>query len=142
MHIVIREMTMQDYDQARYLWENTQHIGISNADSRENIALFLLRNPGMNFVACDNDRLVGTVLCGHDGRRGYLYHMAVEDTHRYLGIARQLGEKCLVMLEKAGIEKCHIFVYAGNEEGKLFWKKTGWVERNDLIIMSYSIVNK
>jgi ribosomal protein S18 acetylase RimI-like enzyme len=139
MKIKIRPMTMRDYEQALDIWENTPGIGISSADHPEKIARFLERNPGLSFVACDGGRVIGTVLGGHDGRRGYLYHMAVREDYRKKGIARQLGDTCLAALKDAGMEKCHIFVYSGNEDGINFWKQTGWIKRDELIIMSYPL---
>ena len=135
----IRLMTKEDYDTAYDLWKSTPGIGLSTADSREAISSFLDRNPGLCFVACEGEKLVGTVLCGSDGRRGYLYHLAVDVSYRRLGLGLQMAEKSLASLNAAGIEKCHIFVYKDNAEGIKFWAHTGWVERPELIIMSHDI---
>lgn len=136
MSMEIREMTMADYDAMLALWQISEGIGLSNADSRDNIASYLQRNPGLSFVAYDSDQLVGTVLCGHDGRRGYLHHLAVSTSHRYQGIGHKLTEQALTMLQYQGIEKCHLFVIANNHEALAFWKQIGWEERVDLILMS------
>lgn len=139
MSVEIREMTMADYDAMLALWQISEGIGLSNADSRDNIASYLQRNPGLSFVAYDSDQLVGTVLCGHDGRRGYLHHLAVSTSHRYQGIGRRLAEQALTMLQCQGIEKCHLFVIKNNREALAFWKQIGWKKRSDLLLMSKTI---
>lgn len=134
--IRIREMTMADYDSAMELWRKTEGIGLSQADSRQNIERFLSRNPGLSFVAFDNGTFVGAVMSGHDGRRGFLYHLAVAPDHRRKGTGRLLAEACLKGLEAQGMRKCHIFVKAKNEDGKRFWRSSGWQERFDISAMS------
>jgi ribosomal protein S18 acetylase RimI-like enzyme len=129
-------MTPDDYDAAYSLWQRTEGMGHSAADSRENIAAFLQRNPGLSLVARWNGELVGTLLCGQDSRRGYLYHLAVASEHRGRGIGTRLVESCLARLAACGIQKCHAFVYVHNEGGKQFWRKLGCEERVDLLIMS------
>lgn len=136
MSVAIREMTIADYDSMFALWQILEGIGLSDADSRDHIAAYLQRNPGLSFVACDGDQLVGTVLGGHDGRRGYLHHLAVSTSHRHQGIGRKLAEHALVALRQHGIDKCHIFVIKNNYEALAFWKQIGWQERIDLILMS------
>jgi ribosomal protein S18 acetylase RimI-like enzyme len=137
MAVGVREMTLADYDEALILWQSTPGIGLSPADERDGISRFLAHNPGLSFVAYDGNSLVGTVLGGCDGRRGYLYHLAVKNGKRRGGTGRILAGKCLAALQKAGIEKCHIFVYKDNVEGIAFWADTGWVNRPELVIMSY-----
>jgi ribosomal protein S18 acetylase RimI-like enzyme len=137
--IRIREMTMADYESAIALWKKTEGIGLSQADSRENIERFLSRNPGLSFVALDNGTFVGAVMSGHDGRRGFLYHLAVAPDQRRGGAGRLLVEACLGELAKQGMRKCHIFVMADNESGKRFWRNTGWQERFDITAMSHDL---
>ncbi len=120
----------------RTLWQVSNGVGLSNADSCENITSFLKRNPGLNFVAYDGEQLVGTILCGHDGRRGYLYHLAVWASHQRRGIGRDLADRALSVLYRQKIDKCHIFVFKENQEAIAFWKHIGWTERIELIIMS------
>jgi putative acetyltransferase len=134
--MVIREMTIRDYDQVVGLWQNSEGVGLSDADSREGIARFLGRNPGLSFVARHGEHLVGVVLCGHDGRRGYIHHLAVSKSHRRQGLGRALVERCLSALRRDGIDKCHIFVFAANGDAITFWKNVGWTERVELIMMS------
>ena len=130
---------MSDYPQVIQLWQQAPGIGLSSADEPEAIEAYLARNPGMSSTAWDGGRLVGAVLCGHDGRRGYIHHLAVAPSHYKLGIGRKLVERCLDNLAKQGIEKCHIFVYQDNQEAMDFWAQIGWVRRDELIIMSSDI---
>jgi ribosomal protein S18 acetylase RimI-like enzyme len=136
MSTVIREMTIQDYDEVLALWRASEGVGLSDPDSEEGIARYLDRNPGFSFVACDGEHLVGAALCGRDGRRGYIRHLAVSKSHRRQGLGRALVEQCLSALRRDGIGKCHIFVFAENQDTLSFWKSIGWTERVELIIMS------
>ena len=135
MNLIIRALTIADYEAVRRLWQDTEGVGLNESDSRENIALFLARNPGLSRVAVDGTKIVGAVLCGHDGRRGYLHHLAVARTHRKLGLGRQLVEFCLADLARQGISKCNIFLFAENVAGEAFWKHNGWNKRADLQVM-------
>ena len=134
--IEIRPFTIADYDQALALWRSLEGVGLSAADSRENIELFLQRNAGLNFVAGADGKVVGTVLCGCDGRRGYLYHLAVASAYRRKKLGCALVERCVRTLQQAGIEKCHLFIFTDNEPALAFWKHNGWAERHDLEFMS------
>ena len=136
MSIVIREMTIQDYDQVFSLWQTSEGEGLSDADSEEGVAHYLDCNPGLSFVARDGEHLVGAVLCGHDGRRGYVHHLAVSQSHRRQGLGRALVERCLSALRRVGIDKCHIFVFADNQDTIAFWKSIGWTQRVELVMIS------
>ena len=136
MPIQYRSMTLDDYDAVYNLWKSTPGIGLSEADSREEIDKFLKYNPGRCFVARDGDVLIGAIMCGCDGRRGYLHHLAVRPQYRQQGIGRQLVEECMNALRATGIDKAHIFVFKDNESGKVFWRNAGWQERDDLTVMS------
>jgi ribosomal protein S18 acetylase RimI-like enzyme len=138
-HIDFREMTMTDYDDVMALWKRTEGIGLSDADSRPNVEAFLLRNPGLSFIARNGSAIAGAVLCGSDGRRGYLHHLAVSPQMRRGGIGKRLVEMCFEGLSLRGIRKCHIFVKADNEEGRRFWRRVGWTERADIFIMSRDV---
>jgi ribosomal protein S18 acetylase RimI-like enzyme len=129
-------MRLEDYDEVRALWQISQGIELSDADSRNSIARFLDRNPGLSFVARDEGALVGAVLCGHDGRRGYIDHLAVRESHRRQGIGRALVGRCLYNLMQIGIRKWHLFVLQDNLEALAFWKRIGWAQRVELITMS------
>jgi len=137
--ISIAPMTPANYDAVYALWKALPGIGLSTADSREAISRYLERNPGMSFVARDGSKLVGAVLCGHDGRRGYLHHLAVDPSCRCQGLGRRLANTCLDTLKAAGINKCHIFVYGDNVSGQAFWEAIGWHGRPELVLMSRDI---
>lgn len=132
----IRPLVIEDYETVMDLWKNTEGIGLSDADSEENIKSFLERNPGLSSVAMLGGEIVGAVLSGQDGRRGYLYHLAVRKDKRLHGIGKELVNICLQKLQTVGIDKCHIFVFRENEDGISFWTKKGWQTRLDLTIMS------
>jgi ribosomal protein S18 acetylase RimI-like enzyme len=122
----IREMTIGDYDEVYHLWELTEGLCLEEGDSREDIGIYLRRNRGLCFVACADDQIIGTVLCGHEGRRGILRHLAVKCGYRGKGIGRALIKQSLLALSKAGIKKCNTFVMDDNVEGRSFWEHIGW----------------
>jgi ribosomal protein S18 acetylase RimI-like enzyme len=132
-------MTMADYDDAIALWRACEGLGLSASDEREPIARFLDRNPGHSFVACDEGELVAALLCGHEGRRGYLHHLAVAPSHRQRGLGRKLVSCALEALERAGIAKCHLFVLDENPAGLGFWERVGWTQRVELRVCSRSL---
>lgn len=136
MAVEIREMQPEDYSQVIELWRSCEGIGLSDDDSQAGIAHYLARNPGLSFVADEDGQVVGAVLVGQDGRRGYLNHLAVKPTHRGRHIGSALVESSLAALRALGIRKCHIFVYTDNQGGFAFWEKNGWEARRDLQIMS------
>jgi N-acetylglutamate synthase len=138
-NITIQEMTLNDFDEVYSFWLSTPGLGLTKSDSREGIDQFLKRNPGLSFVARDGDKLVGAALCGNDGRRGYLHHMAVDPHYRRQGIGKRLVDCCLAKLQLVNITKCHLFVYIDNEIGQSFWEKTGWKKRGELFLYSKEI---
>ncbi len=139
MNIQIAEMTPADHDEVFRLWQNAAGVGLTAADSAEGVRAYLARNPGLSLVARQEDRIVGALLCGHDGRRGYLHHLAVAAEHRRQGIATALVEECLSRLARAGIQKCHLWVYRANHDAQGFWQNLGWTDRADLKVMSRDI---
>lgn len=139
MDFRILPFTIAWYGEAFSLWQQCEGIGLSSADSKENVQAYLERNQGMSFVAAAGNRLVGSVLAGHDGRRGYIYHLAVAPQWRRRGLGRRLLEKCLEALKEAGIRKCHLFLLNGNAGGLAFWKSAGWLERPELGVVSKSL---
>jgi ribosomal protein S18 acetylase RimI-like enzyme len=141
MAIQFREMTPTDYQAATALWKASEGVVLRDADRLEAVERYLERNPGSSFVAVDGERLVGTVLCGHDGRRGYLQHLAVAAPYRRQGIGRALVERALAALQGAGILKCHLMVLADNEAARAFWAAIGWTERPDVMLMSHVPAN-
>ena len=139
--IRILEMVIKDYEDVYKLWRESDGLELSVADSKESITRFLERNPGMSFVARDGDLVVGAVLCGHDGRRGYIDQLAVLTSHRQQGIGRNLVARCLYNLIQTGIRKWHLFVLEDNNEAIAFWDKLGWARRVELVTMSQVIRN-
>ena len=133
----IRPMTADDYDKVFAMWQITTKRALSGADSRESIARYLERNPGMSQVALDGDSVIGTVLAGHDGRRGFIHHMAVHPDYRRHHIGRELALTALEKIGSDGIEKTHIFCYRDNSLGQNFWKSLGFEERDDICEFSY-----
>ena len=132
-----RAMTETDYDAAYALWASTPGMGLSDADSHEAICSYLKRNAGLSQVCVDGEgRLAGTALCGHDGRRGFLYHVAVPADRQGSGIGRELAARCLAGLAAQGISKCHLMVLEDNEAGSGFWNGTGWEQREGLLLFS------
>ena len=129
-------MTPADIPEAVAVWAQMPGICLRDADRPEALKKYLHRNPGCSFVARVEGKLVGAALAGHDGRRGYLHHVAVLPPFRRRGIARAIVEHCLTALREQGILKCHLFVEATNVEGKEFWNHIGWRERRDLLLMS------
>jgi putative acetyltransferase len=142
MNIEIHPFTMDAYERVFALWQQCGGIGLSEADSPANIQAYLARNPGMSFIAVSDGAVVGAALCGHDGRRGYLHHLAVHPQARRRSVGRRLADQCLHALQRAGIEKCHIFVFNHNEEGIAFWKSVGWTPRSDIGLISKSIPSR
>lgn len=136
MSLSIRPFEPEDHDAAWALWASTEGIGLSSANSFEGVSRFLRRNPSSCFVATDNGVLVGTILCGHDGRRGLIHSLAVSAAHRRRGLGRRLVTRALAALRQEGIEKCHLLVFNENSEGRAFWKGIGAEERTTLALYS------
>jgi len=134
-------MTIADYDQVYALWQACEGVGLSAADEPQAIRAYLERNPGLSAVALDGGRVVGTVLCGHDGRRGYIHHLAVAQSHRRRGIGRALVERILSALMAQGIQKCHLFVFGENRQAIAFWERVGFSQRVELVMMSRQIAD-
>ena len=139
MQVNIDKFTMKDYPKVIALWQSCEGIGLSSADSKNCIKAYLKRNSGMSFVARYKDEIIGAVLCGHDGRRGYLHHLAVHSDFRNQGIGRVLVEKCILALQSIGIQKCHLFIFTTNENACKFWEKIGWTRREDIGVISKQI---
>lgn len=135
----IRPMSIADYDLVIELMQQTPGVTFRDADSRENTARYLERNPNLSFVAMAGSELAGCVMAGHDGRRGYLQHWLVLPNFRRRGISCALVNQCLTGLEAVGIKKSHIDVLKTNESGAAYWAHMGWQLRND--ILRYSFVS-
>jgi ribosomal protein S18 acetylase RimI-like enzyme len=127
-----------DYQEVMALWRATEGLTLREVDSREAVVSYLGRNPGLSFVARDQDAVVGAVLAGTDGRRGYLQHLAVALSHRGRGIGRALAERVIEALSLAGVAKCHLMVRRENQPARAFWEHLGWSARDDISVMSHA----
>ncbi|MFP4105546.1 MAG: GNAT family N-acetyltransferase [Phycisphaerae bacterium] len=137
MSVSYNTMAETDWSDAHALWTASDGVCVhDDLDSLESVTYYLRRNPGMSFVAREDGKLIGAVLCGTDGRRGYLHHLAVDPDARGKGVGRRLAARCMQALSEAGIRKCHIFVLEENIPGKEFWRRAGWDRRDDVAIFS------
>ena len=138
--MIIRTMEISDYPQVYALWLSTPGMGLNNVDdSQEGIAKYLARNPDTCFVAEKNNAIIGVILTGHDGRRGYIHHMAVAQSEQRQGIGATLLDAAMLALERAGIHKVALVVFDKNEKGNAFWDKHGFAERSDLVYRNRAI---
>lgn len=131
--MVISVMTAEDYDDVYALWLATPGMALYETDdSREGIARYLKRNPNTSFVARENGRLIGAILCGNDGRRGFIHHTAVAQSERRRGVGRALVNAALDALRKEGLSKVFLVVFKSNTSGDRFWKNLGFSLREDI----------
>lgn len=129
----IRHMEIADYEEVYALWMSSKNMGFNHLDdSREGIQKFLGRNPNTSFVAAEDGKIIGVVLAGHDGRRGYIYHMFVDEPFRKQKIGTKLLEKSLAALKEEGINKVALLVFKYNEAGGRFWEDQGFFVREDV----------
>ncbi len=136
--VVIREMDISDYPQVIELWSETEAMLLRDADSRENIGKYLERNPNLSFVALDGDNVVGAILVGTDGRRGYVQHLAVNSSCRGQGIGAALISSAVDALSEIGIDKTHLFVANENINAQAFYEKLGWFPRDEVRMFSFN----
>ena len=136
-----RCMQISDYDAVMDLWRDCDGLLLRDADSRVGIERYLRRNPGLSFVAETGERLIGSIMAGHDGKRGYIQHLAVAASAHRRGVGSRLLELCLDALKSEGIEKSHVHVQKHNPDGRRFWIARGWTERDDTQLYSYIIGN-
>ena len=140
---MIRVMTIEDYEELFQMWKSTPNMGLRSLDdSREGIAHFLKRNPDTNFVAYEDGQLVGVIMSGHDGRRGYIYHTVVLPEYRRRGIATQLVEATVQALRREGITRVCLNVMETNDQGKQFWMGQGWEKKDFLGFYSKAITEQ
>ena len=138
----IRIMTINDYERVYALWVSTPNMGLNTLDdSKEGIAKYLARNPNTCFVAEKNDNIIGVILSGHDGRRGYIHHAAVAESEQRFGVGTALVDAAMSALESEGITKTALVVFEKNEKGNAFWEKYGFTKRNDLVYRNKTIVD-
>ena len=137
--MIIRTMTIDDYDQVWHLWSGIKGFGIRSVDdSREGVERFLKRNPTTSVVAVQNGHVVGNILCGHDGRTGCFYHVCVAPGYRKHGIGYRMVRAAMEALQKEGVSKISLIAFKSNDVGNAFWKGIGWRERED--VNSYEFI--
>jgi ribosomal protein S18 acetylase RimI-like enzyme len=137
--IKTREFNIVDYDAAIELWKRVEGVEIAEGDSREDIARYILSNPGLSRVATDGTAIIGVALCGHDGRRGSIYHLAVDPAYQRLGLGKRLVDECLQGLRGAGIKRAIIMVADDNPRGRSFWCRSGWEEIPGAVAMGIDL---
>lgn len=138
--IEVRTMTIEDYDGLFSLWMTIKGFGIRSIDdSRVGVERFLRRNPTTSVVAVSNGEIVGGILCGHDGRRGCLYHVCVREDHRRLGIGRAMVVHCMNVLKAEEISKVSLIAFTVNDVGNAFWNTIGWTKREDLNYYDFTL---
>jgi ribosomal protein S18 acetylase RimI-like enzyme len=137
--IVTREFSVDDYEAALQLWQRVEGLEIAEGDDREGVAQFLARNQGLSRVAIDGSAVVGIALCGHDGRRGHIYHLAVDPAYRGCGVGKRLVDECLKGLRRAGVTRAIILVANDNLRGAEFWKLRGWEEIPGALAMGIDV---
>lgn len=140
---MVRVMTIEDYDQVKELWNSIKGFGIrSMDDSREGVARFLKRNPTTSVVAEEDGKVVGAILCGHDGRRGCLYHVCVHKDYRMRGIGKSMVAFAMEALKKEEINKVSLIAFTKNDIGNVFWKEIAWTKREDLNYYDFTLNEK
>lgn len=141
--MTIRIMTVEDYDQVFALWSGIKGFGIRTLDdSKEGITRFLKRNPDTSVVAVEDGRIIGAILCGHDGRRGCMYHVCVAKEYREQGIGHKMALAAMEALKAEGINKVCLIAFKSNVIGNKFWKKVGWLFRDDLNYYDFTLNEK
>lgn len=137
---MIRAMTLNDYENVHALWMRIKGFSIRSIDdSQEGVERFLKRNPGISVVAEEDGRIVGAILCGHDGRRGCLYHVCVDSDYRLKGIGKSMVVFVMEALRKEKINKVSLIAFTKNDIGNAFWKEIGWTKREDLNYYDFTL---
>lgn len=137
---MVRTMTIEDYDGVSALWKTINGFAIRSVDdSREGVEAFLRRNPTTSVVAEEDGRIVGAILCGHDGRRGCLYHVCVHKDYRRHGIGKAMVVKCMQELKNEKINKVSLIAFTKNDIGNAFWNCIGWTKREDLNYYDFTL---
>ena len=138
--VIIRVMTPEDYDQIKALWLSIKGFVIRSVDdSREGVEIFLRRNPTTSAVAEVDGKIVGGILCGHDGRRGCMYHVCVHEDYRMRGIGKQMVVFCMDALRREKINKVSLIAFTRNDIGNRFWNQIGWTKREDLNYYDFTL---
>ena len=130
---MIRQMKIEDFEEVHNLWMEIHGFGIRSVDdSKEGVERFIRRNPTTSMVAEKDGKIIGSILCGHDGRRGCLYHVCVQENYRKHGIGQKMVEACLEALKKENINKVNLIAFQKNGVGNRFWRGLGWTYREDV----------
>jgi ribosomal protein S18 acetylase RimI-like enzyme len=137
--ISIRAFSIDDYEAAVELWQRVEGLEIAEGDDRGSVAQFLARNPGLSRVATDGSVTVGVALCGHDGRRGHIYHLAVDPAYQGRGLGKRLLDECLEGLRRTGVKRAIIMVADDNPRGRGFWRRCGWEDIPGAISMGIDL---
>jgi len=137
--IKTRKFLIDDYAAVVELWKRVEGLEIAEGDDRKSVAGFLARNPGLSRVATDGSATVGVALCGHDGRRGHIYHLAVDPAYQRRGLGKRLMHECLKGLRRTGVKRVIIMVAGDNPRGREFWKRCGWEEITGAIAMGIDL---
>ena len=133
-------MTIDDYEGVYALWMTISGFAMRSIDdSREGVARFLARNPSTSVVASEDGRIVGSILCGHDGRRGCFYHVCVHEDYRMRGIGKAMVVRAMNALKDEGINKVSLIAFMKNDIGNAFWKQIGWTKRGDLNYYDFTL---
>lgn len=133
-------MTIEDYEGVKALWLSIKGFAIRSIDdSEEGVTRFLNRNPGTSVVAVEDGKIVGAILCGHDGRRGCLYHVCVAQEYRRQGIGKAMVVHCMEALKKEKINKVSLIAFTVNDIGNAFWRQIGWTKREDLNYYDFTL---
>lgn len=139
----IREMTVGDYENVYALWKTIKGFGIRSIDdSREGVERFVRRNPTTSIVAEENGKVIGAILCGHDGRRGCFYHVCVKEEHRKRGVGKKMVEAAMEALKKEKISKVNLIAFQTNQVGNRFWSSMGWSFREDVNYYEFNLNEK
>ena len=136
MSTTIRKICPEDYGEINVFWRTIDGIELDDSDNKQNFYFFLERNKGMSFLALNRKKIIGTCLASHNGRCGFLNHLAVVQNHRRKGTGKMLVQKCLEMLQSKGIKKIYIFLSKENVEARAFWEHIGWFQYDQYLVMS------
>jgi len=137
--IQTREFRIADYAGALRLWRRVKGVEIAEGDDKRGVAQFLARNPGLSRVAVDGSAIVGVVLCGQDGRRGHIYHLAVDPAYQGKKLGSRLVDECIKALRQTGVKRAIILVAEDNLQGVKFWKRQGWEEIRGALAMGIDV---
>ncbi len=136
MGSTIRNIYLEDYDAINDFWRKIDGIELAELENKQNFEFFLKRNEGMSFLAVEHEELIGTCLGSHNGRRGFLNHLAVAQSHRRKGIGKMLVQKCMEILQAEGIKRIYIFLAKENVEAQSFWEHIGWSQYDQYLMMT------